>query len=179
MAQFLYFGYGSNMLLKKLQNDGCEDKHRRCPTAEKKSNCKIKKHRLRFWKKSRDGSGKCYIEYTGNDEDVVYGVLFSIDEIDHGYLSREEGATSQNSGYKEEKVSVITVDGEVEAFTYTINGEDKIDKTRKPYHWYKEQVVQGAKEHGLPEDYIKKIKDVESIPDQDQEREKDESKHLV
>ncbi len=170
MAKFLHFGYGSNMLLKKLQNDGCKDKHRRCPTAEKKSNCKIKKHRLRFWKKSKDGSGKCYIEYTGNDEDVVYGVLFYIDEIDHGYLSREEGATSQNSGYKEEKVSVITVDGEVEAFTYTINGEDKIDKTRKPYHWYKEQVVQGAKERGLPEGYIKKIDDVESIPDQDPER---------
>ena len=170
MAQFLHFGYGSNMLLKKLQNDGCEDGHRRCPTAEKKSNCKIKKHRLRFWKKSRDGSGKCYIEYTGNDEDVVYGVLFSIDEIDHGYLNREEGATSQNSGYKEEKVSVITVDGEVQAFTYTINGEDKIDKTRKPYSWYKKQVVQGAIENDLPKDYIKTIEDVKSEIDDDRER---------
>ena len=158
------------MLLKKLQNDGKEDGHKRCPTAEKKSNCKIKKHRLRFWKKSKDRSGKCYIEYTGSDEDVVYGVLFSIDEIDHGYLSREEGATSQNSGYKEEKVSVITDDGEIDAFTYTINGEDKIDKTRKPYSWYKEQVVQGAIENGLPEDYIKKIEAFESKQDMDEER---------
>ena len=41
---------------------------------------------------------------------------------------------------------------------------------KKPYHWYKEQVVQGAREHGLPEGYIKKIADVESIPDQDPER---------
>ena len=159
------------MLLKKLQNDGCEDKHRRCPTAEKKSNCKIKKHRLRFWKKSRDGSGKCYIEYTGNDEDVVYGVLFSIEEKDHRDLNYEEGARSQNSGYKEEKVSVITVDGEVKAFTYTINGEDKIDKTRKPYHWYKEQVVQGAIENDLPKEYIKTIEDVKSeIDDEDDRR---------
>ncbi|SVD31126.1 uncharacterized protein METZ01_LOCUS383980 [marine metagenome] len=158
------------MLLKKLQNDGCEDGHRRCPTAEKKSNCKIKKHRLRFWKKSRDGSGKCYIEYTGNDEDVVYGVLFYIDEIDHGYLSKEEGATSKNSGYKEKKVSVITDDGEEQAFTYTINGEDKIDKTRKPYSWYKKQVVQGAIENGLPEDYIKKIEAFESIQDMNEKR---------
>ena len=149
------------MLLKKLQNDGKEDGHRRCPTAEKKSNCKIKKYRLRFWKKSRDESGKCYIEYTGNDEDVVHGVLFSIDEIDHGYLNKEEGATSQNPGYKEEKVSVITDDGEVQAFTYMINGEDKIDKTRKPYHWYRNQVVQGAIENDLPKDYIKTIEDVE------------------
>ena len=178
MAQFLHFGYGSNMLLKKLQNDGKEDGHRRCPTAEKKSNCKIKKHRLRFWKKSRDGSGKCYIEYTGNDEDVVYGVLFSIDEIDHGYLSKEEGATSQYSGYKEEKVSVITDDGEIDAFTYTINGEDKIDKTRKPYSWYKEQVVQGAIENGLPEDYIKKIEAFESKQDKDEKRRTRNEKYL-
>ena len=125
---------------------------------------------MRFWKKSRDGSGKCYIEYTGNDEDVVYGVLFSIDEIDHGDLNKEEGATGQNSGYKEEKVSVITDDGEIDAFTYTINGEDKIDKTRKPYHWYKKQVVQGARENGLPKDYIKTIEDVESEEDDCVER---------
>ena len=122
---------------------------------------------MRFWKKSRDGSGKCYIEYTGNDEDIVYGVLFSIDEIDHGYLSKEEGATSQYSGYKEEKVSVITDDGEIDAFTYTINGEDKIDKTRKPYHWYRNQVIQGAIENDLPKDYIKTIEDVEFTIDKD------------
>ena len=166
------------MLLKKLQNDGCEDEHRRCPTAEKKSNCQIKKHRLRFWKKSRDGSGKCYIEYTGNDEDVVYGVLFSIDEIDHGYLNKEEGATSQNPGYKEEKVTVITVDGEEQAFTYMINGEDKIDKTRKPYRWYKNQVVQGALENDLPKDYIKTIEDVESEIDENGKRRGMNEKYL-
>ena len=166
------------MLLKKLQNDGKEDGHKRCPTAEKKSNCKIKKHRLRFWKKSKDRSGKCYIEYTGNDEDVVYGVLFSIDEIDHGDLNKEEGATGQNSGYKEEKVSVITDDGEVQAFTYMINGEDKIDKTRKPYRWYKNQVVQGALENDLPKDYRKTIDDVESVLDYNDNRRTRNEKYL-
>ena len=166
------------MLLKKLQNDGCEDEHRRCPTAEKKSNCQIKKHRLRFWKKSRDGSGKCYIEYTGNDEDVVYGVLFSIDEIDHGYLNKEEGATSRNPGYKEEKVSVITADGEEQAFTYMINGEDKIDKTRKPYHWYYKQVVAGAIENDLPKDYIKTIECIEYEIDEDEVRVSMNEKYL-
>jgi hypothetical protein len=37
----------------------------------------------------------------------------------------------------------------------------------KPFHWYKEHVVRGAKEHNLPAEYIKTIEAVESVPDPD------------
>jgi gamma-glutamylcyclotransferase len=35
----------------------------------------------------------------------------------------------------------------------------------KPYHWYKEFVVRGAEEHGLPAGYIVGIRAVESQED--------------
>ena len=51
---------------------------------------------------------------------------------------------------------------------------NEIDPKKKPYHWYKEQVVQGAKEHGLPEGYIKKILPTDAI----QQRLENQRQHL-
>ena len=122
----------------------------------------------------RDISGKGDMVPSESETDEVYGVLFSIDKSEESSLDKAEGYPKY--GYDKKTIDVITIKGEkyraVMYFAYDI------DSKKKPYHWYKEQVVQGAKEHGLPEDYIKKIKAVESIPDQDQEREKIQSKHL-
>ena len=54
----------------------------------------------------------------------------------------------------------------------------KKDTTINPNDWNKNQVVQGARENCLPEDYIKKIEFFESIPDRNLQRAKRESKHL-
>ena len=175
MAIFTYFGYGSNMLTYKLKD--------RCKSAVPIGICKIKKHSLKFHKVShaiskknriRDISGKGDMVPSESETDEVYGVLFSIDKSEESSLDKAEGYPKY--GYDKKPIDVITIKGEkYRAVMYFAND---IDSKKKPYHWYKEQVVQGAKEHGLPEDYIKKIKAVESIPDQDQEREKIQSKHL-
>ena len=39
-----------------------------------------------------------------------------------------------------------------------------------PYHWYKAFVVEGAREHALPADYIAALEAVASMPDDDEER---------
>ena len=175
MASFTYFGYGSNMLTCKLKD--------RCPSAVPIGICKIKKHSLKFHKVShakskngiRDISGKGDMVPSESETDEVYGVLFSIDESHKSRLDKAEGYPKY--GYDKKTIDVITIKGE--KYRPVMYFANDIDPKKKPYHWYKEQVVQGAREHGLPEDYIKKIKDVESIPDQDQEREKEQSKHLV
>ncbi|MCP4895713.1 MAG: gamma-glutamylcyclotransferase, partial [bacterium] len=46
-----------------------------------------------------------------------------------------------------------------------------IDVRLKPFDWYKTLVLEGAKLHGLPGDYIAEIETVETIPDPDPERE--------
>ena len=81
-------------------------------------------------------------------------------------------------GYEEKIVSVELHNGEiVEVFTYYATN---IDPNLKPLHWYKEHVLIGARENGLPEEYIKKIEIVESISDADVARhEKELSIYLL
>ena len=155
----------------------------RCPSAVPIGICKIKKHSLKFHKVShaiskknriRDISGKGDIVPSETDE--VYGVLFSIDKSEKRSLDKAEGYPKY--GYDKKTIDVVTIKGEKYKSVMYFAKKSAINPKKKPYHWYKEQVVQGAKEHGLPEDYIKKIKAVESIPDQDREREKIQSKHL-
>ena len=162
---FICFAYGSNMLIKKLRS--------RCTSVAKIGMCKIKKHNLKFHKVSDDKSGKCDCEFTQIETDEVYGVLFRIDKSQETDLDRLEGF---GKGYDKKVVDVTTLEeGNGKAVMYFAT---KKDITIKPYDWYKNQVVQGARENCLPEDYIKKIESFESIPDQNLQRAKRESKHL-
>ena len=42
------------------------------------------------------------------------------------------------------------------AFTYHANPA-RIDAALRPFDWYKDYVVRGAREHGLPADYIREL----------------------
>jgi gamma-glutamylcyclotransferase len=131
---------------------------------------RLERHRLKFHKSSNDGSGKCDIELTNDQTDVVYGVVFQILASDKEELDRKEGL---GYGYMEKSVSVIDQNNEsIDAVTYYAT---KIDASLKPYDRYKEHVVRGAKEHNLPAVYIKIIEAVESLPDPNPTRHKKES----
>jgi gamma-glutamylcyclotransferase len=140
--RFLYFGYGSNMLTRRLADP------RRAPSARALGVGYVEKHKLTFDKISRgtrQNSGKCDMEATGLDADRVYGVLFSIAVEDEASLDREEGL---DRGYrKDRQVRVITADGEKTAVAYIATEKDP---TLLPYPWYRDFVVEGALEHGLP-----------------------------
>ena len=126
---------------------------------------RLEKHRLCFHKLSTDKSGKCDAEFTNNEKDIVYGIIFEIATSDKSELDKKEGL---GKGYEEKHVSVYSVDGEeLNAVTYYAT---KIDPNLKPYEWYKEHVIRGAREHGLPEEYIKAIERVEAISDSDKAR---------
>ena len=49
---------------------------------------------------------------------------------------------------------------------------DRVDNSLQPYTWYKEFVVRGAQQHGLPPEYINQLKTVEAIADPDEARER-------
>lgn len=119
-------------------------------------------HLLRFHKKSADGSAKCDIEYTENPDDKVYGVIFHILQNEKHILDTYEGL---GNGYEEKQVSAYLPDGRViTASTYYAT---HIDTSLQPFHWYKEHVIRGAREHALPADHIAAIEAVESIADPD------------
>ena len=157
MTTFLYFAYGSNMSTPRLVQ--------RTQSARAITVARLGWHRLRFHKISMDGSAKCDIEVTGNPHDTVYGVVFRIPASEKPALDKAEGL---GHGYVEKTVSVIGRSGEMHravAYCATV-----LDATLKPYHWYKEHVVRGGREHLLPPEYVRAIEAIESVSDPDAAR---------
>ena len=137
----------------------------RVESATAVSAARLHGHVLRFHKKSIDGSAKCDIERTSNKDDIVHGVVFEILASEKPVLDRFEGL---GIGYDEKQVSIILPDGgSVSATTYYAI---HIDASLSPYHWYKEHVIRGAREHALPDEYIAAIEAVPSVPDPDQDK---------
>lgn len=153
----LYFAYGSNISIRRLRG--------RAPSAKFVAVATLKKYELKFHKAGTDDSGKCDVAATVNKDNSVIGVIFDIRESEKTDLDRKEGL---GSGYEDKVVEVTSTEGE--PLQATMYYATNIDPSLKPYHWYKEHVLRGAKENGLPEDYIQSIESIESVVDPKQER---------
>jgi len=95
--RFLYFAYGSNLLTRRLQE--------RTPSGRAQAVGHVVGRRLRFSKRSDDGSGKADAELMSDAADQVEGVMFSIDTAQKQALDEAEGV---GRGYEESYVEVIT-----------------------------------------------------------------------
>ncbi|GHC21260.1 gamma-glutamylcyclotransferase family protein [Aidingimonas halophila] len=147
------FSYGSNMSLIRLRD--------RVPSARFVAVATLPAHGLRFHKVSKDGSGKCDAEETGNREDRVIGVVYDIADDERQALDRKEGL---GSGYDAKEIEVTTDQGSLTALMYFAT---YVDPALKPYVWYKEHVLIGARENELPSEYIARIEAVEAVDDPD------------
>jgi gamma-glutamylcyclotransferase len=159
-----YFAYGSNMSVKRL--------HTRVPSAIEVGVGTLTNHTLRFHKRSfKDGSAKCDVMDTSNPGDVVYGVIYNIDVAQIAILDRLEGL---GYGYEQKSVLIETQGSKsLQAFTYYA-APLAIDSSLKPFDWYKQHVLIGAREHDLPSEYIRAITAIESIADPDLDRQANE-----
>jgi gamma-glutamylcyclotransferase len=157
MTTFLYFAYGSNMLVRRLRA--------RTPSASPLGIGYVVSRRLAFHKLSKDGSGKCDIEETGIATDQAHGVLFSIEESEREALNKAEGL---GNGYDAQTVEVHCPDGSrTKAATYVATA---VEHAARPYDWYKAFVVAGAVEHNLPLAYIEWIRTFHSQQDPNAKR---------
>ncbi len=155
----LYFSYGSNMSSKRLVE--------RVPSARSITAAQLHGHVLKCHKRSKDGSAKCDAFSTENSSDLVWGVIFDIDESQKGKLDSCEGL---GGGYDRKTVTVTTVDGQqIDTFTYYAT-KDALDDSLFSYSWYKMHVLTGAREHGLPEDYVTWLETFEATDDPDRQR---------
>lgn len=159
-----YFAYGSNMSTPRLRY--------RVPSCRPVSAAKLSGHQLRFHKRSKDGSAKCDVWYTGDRTDFVWGVLFEIPAAEKPALDTAEG---KGAGYEDRKVQLTLPSGEqVEAITYIAQAE-AVDTGLPVYTWYKDFVTAGATEHQLDKAYVAEaITPVRTMPDPDPAREKRE-----
>lgn len=165
----IYFAYGSNMCLLRLQG--------RVKSAQFLEIAKIEGQRLEFHKRSASGksgasSGKATLVL--NEGGSVYGGLFHFENKDIGDLRTAEGYPEH---YREECVPVIALSGARKAMTY-IATEKYYDETQVPYDWYVDLIRFGGRRLGLPEDYICRFDSVRTKVDPNAERSRRERAYL-
>ncbi|TWU14762.1 AIG2-like family protein [Symmachiella macrocystis] len=150
------FAYGSNMHTARLRA--------RVASAVPVGLGVVAQRQFVFHKRGLDGSGKADAFYTGVAEDRVWGVLFEIAAADKPVLDEFE---SVGVGYDDLTVTVELAGGTTtEAVIYAARAE-MLDAQLKPFCWYREFVLQGGRQHGLPADYLVDLAQFESIRDAD------------
>jgi hypothetical protein len=130
-----YFAYGSNMKTDRLLSRiGCIHSTRVA---------RLDGYRFQYNKKSDDGSAKANVSRPG---DAVWGVCYEIDLCDFERLQQYE------KGY--EPTEVWTYDGNKKSIVAKTFVSKSLTMT-KPSAKYVTIVVCGAREHGLPGNYIR------------------------
>jgi gamma-glutamylcyclotransferase (GGCT)/AIG2-like uncharacterized protein YtfP len=157
----LIFAYGSNMSTARLRA--------RVPSARPLASARLDGHRLRFHKRGwRDGSGKADAAASSEPETHLWGVVFRIELAEKADLDRIEGL---GNGYDEARLEVASPGGRRwHAWLYRAHAS-AVDADAIPFRWYRDLVLAGAREHGLPDDYIRRhIAGCPTRPDPDRDR---------
>ncbi|XP_046585241.1 gamma-glutamylcyclotransferase-like isoform X1 [Haliotis rubra] len=146
---FKYFAFGSNLLKERLLLGN--------PTAQYFDVARLDDYRLTFdspqdtktmlWAGAPATIRRC----PGSS---VWGVIWQLDMADSDNLDRQERR------YQRRTVTVTTPDGTTHTCrTYELDGEFDISHTPSPQ--YKDVIVRGAKQSGLPQAYISQLEAIE------------------
>ena len=120
--------------------------------------------RLRFHKRSTDGSAKCDVPGSSCDSDIVWGVVFDVPDNKIGALDKAE------SGYARTTMEVLREEVPLVLAAAYVANPGNIDCHLRPYTWYRGLVVAGACQHNLPVEYIAQLTAVVAVADLDRER---------
>jgi cation transport regulator ChaC len=94
--------------------------------------------------------------------DYVWGVLYAITPSEATRLDRSEGV--HRGAYTRVQVAVVSRDGRsLPAFTYCSR---RSDPTRKPSRRYLGLLLAGARDHGLPADYVEILRGLDLALDE-------------
>lgn len=147
MSAEAYFAYGSNLLIARLVE--------RVPGARVRGIGHLAGHRLVCDKVGRDGSAKANLER--HPEALVWGALYDLPAGGLDLLDPFEG------GYARFEVGIQTPsETHIAAVTYV---SEKRSDDRTPFDWYREMILDGARAHGLPADYLRALGALPSRPD--------------
>ncbi|MFT4605360.1 MAG: hypothetical protein ACI9W4_002099 [Rhodothermales bacterium] len=148
----VYFAYGSNMSTARLRG--------RTPSALPLARASLQGWELAINKRGLDGTGKCNIVPVVGA--AVHGVLFQLRKEELADLDRAEDG--RRGGYR--RVPILPeIDGNpIPADTY-IASAGFIDNSLHPSSEYKQFVVEGAEEHGLPTAYQDRLRNMKTSPD--------------
>ena len=105
---------------------------------------------------------------TGNTAALAYGVLYDLADSDGGTLDRVEGV--HTGGYIRCSIQLRCRDGGTTSAVTYIASDRHVDPACVPFDWYRDLVVAGALEHGLPAPYIDELAQIPAVPDPDSGR---------
>jgi len=134
----LYFAYGSNLSSARLRS--------RVPSAQVVGAARLRGFRFTCCKRGGDGSGKANLQADGAG--VVWGAVYAFDPRAWATLDACETL------YTRIAVRVETSDQELEVETYR---SDALTDDPVPFAWYRQLILDGAREHALPEDYLRTL----------------------
>ena len=140
-----YFAYGSNLLV--------DQKEFRTGKIRRAIPCRLPGYRFAFNKRGTDGLGKANIIPDSSQE--VWGVAYLCDPVAMRTMDASEGVKCGH--YQHLTVEVTTRDNEtLTAVTYVAGPEFEVEGL-SPGQDYRDRIVNGARHHGLPEDYVRRI----------------------
>ncbi len=139
--KLFYFAYGSNMYHKQM--------NKRCPSSKFLKPVYLDKYKFVYDGESKRWDNKAVANVLYSDGCQVWGGLFEINEDNLAALDCFEGYPDS---YDKKMVEVQDADGDkYEAWVYHRTNKNLGDPSDK----YQRQVKDGAKDCGLPIDYIK------------------------
>ncbi|MHB1117926.1 MAG: gamma-glutamylcyclotransferase family protein [Minisyncoccota bacterium] len=141
-----YFAYGSNMLRKRIED--------RVGTVADLGMGVLGKYKIKFNKQGKDGSGKTNI--VPDSDSRVLGVVYELSEEQLGILDGKE------VGYKREPLP-IEINGKFADIEVYIALANTINDNLLPTMEYLTHLINGAKEHGFPSEYVRFLEEVESM----------------
>jgi gamma-glutamylcyclotransferase (GGCT)/AIG2-like uncharacterized protein YtfP len=145
MPRILYFAYGANLDLRRFR--------RRCPGANVLGRARLPDYQLAFTRYSRAEKGGV-ADIVPEPGAEVWGALYEIDASCFAPLDDYEGAPR---AYRRETLRVVDDAGtEREAFVYIANKTGEFAPSRA----YLSQITRGAREHELPEEYVRTLESV-------------------
>jgi hypothetical protein len=140
MTAAFYFAYGSNLASARLRE--------RVPSAVVRGVARAPGFALRVDKRGADGSAKANLHPAIDPGAEVWGAVYAIDAAEWPRLDRFE------QGYARIEIEVWLDDACFLASTYR---SDRLTVDPVPLDWYKRLMVDGAREHGLPEAWCARL----------------------
>ena len=99
-----------------------------------------------------DGSGKCTLVATSHDAEAAFGVLYDVVDAEAATLARAEGV--HTGGYVRRDLKLQMSAGRTASAMTYVASAGHVGVSRIPFDWYRDLVVAGAIEHGLPPRYV-------------------------